>query len=66
MRLNDYKVRVVDLGKNTDSKVRVLIDSSDRNSSFSTIGVSYDIIEASFIALVDSYEYFLSKESSEL
>ena len=63
MRLNDYKVRVVDLGKNTDSKVRVLIDSSDNNSSFSTIGVSCDIIEASFIALVDSYEYFLAKES---
>ena len=63
MHLNDYKVRVVDLGKNTDSKVRVLIDSSDKNSSFTTIGVSCDIIEASFIALVDSYEYFLSKES---
>ena len=64
MHLNDYKVRVVDLGKNTDSKVRVLIDSSDKNTSFSTIGVSCDIIEASFIALVDSYEYFLSKEIS--
>ncbi len=63
MRLNDYKVRVVDLGKNTDSKVRVLIDSSDKNTSFSTIGVSCDIIEASFIALVDSYEYFLAKET---
>lgn len=62
MHLNDYKVRVVDFGKNTDSKVRVLIDSSDKNSSFTTIGVSCDIIEASFIALVDSYEYFLSKE----
>ena len=65
MHLNDYKVRVVDLGKNTDSKVRVLIDSSDKTTSFSTIGVSCDIIEASFIALVDSYEYFLAKESSE-
>ncbi len=66
MHLNDFKVRVVDLGKNTDSKVRVLIDSSDKNSSFSTIGVSCDIIEASFIALVDSYEYFLSKEGSQI
>ena len=66
MHLNDYKVRVIDLGKNTDSKVRVLIDSSDSVSSFSTIGVSCDIIEASFIALVDSYEYFLSKEISSL
>ena len=65
MHLNDYKVRVVDLGKNTDSKVRVLIDSSDKTTSFSTIGVSCDIIEASFIALVDSYEYFLAKESAE-
>ncbi len=62
MHLSDYKVRVIDLGKNTDSKVRVLIDSNDKNSSFSTIGVSFDIIEASFIALIDSYEYFLSKE----
>ena len=60
MHLIDYKVRVID-SKNTDARTRVLIESSDGESTFTTIGVSADIIEASFKALTDSYEYTLSK-----
>jgi len=63
MYLIDYKVRVID-SKNTDARTRVLIESSDGDSTFTTIGVSEDIIEASFTALVDSYEYTLSKENN--
>lgn len=62
MHLLDYKVRVIDTGKATDAKTRVLIESADIDSSFTTIGVSTDIIEASFMALMDSFEYKLSKK----
>ncbi len=62
MKLQDYKVRVIESGFATDSKVRVLIESRDSDSVFTTIGVSCDIIEASFTALMDSYEYELSKK----
>lgn len=64
MKLQDYKVRVIESGSTTDSKVRVLIESGDENSVFTTIGVSCDIIEASFTALMDSYEYELSKKEN--
>lgn len=60
MRLIDYKVRIID-SKSTGARTRVLIESSNGDSTFTTIGVSEDIIEASFTALVDSYEYALSK-----
>lgn len=59
MHLIDYKVRVID-SKSTDAVTRVLIESSDGEASYTTIGVSSDIIEASVTALVDSYEYVLS------
>lgn len=62
VRLVDYKVRVLDTDRGTDSKVRVLIESTDGVESWSTIGVSRDIIEASWIALVDSIEYKLIKD----
>jgi 2-isopropylmalate synthase len=61
MKLTDYKVRVLDSTSATASKVRVLIESTDVNESWNTIGVSSDIIEASWIALVDSIEYMLLK-----
>lgn len=61
-RLEDYKVRVVDGKSATAAKVRVIIESSDGESSWTTIGVSCDVIEASWIALVDSFEYKLSKD----
>lgn len=61
MQLTDYKVRVLDEKEATAAKVRVLIESTDKNSTWSTIGVSEDIIQASLIALTDSIEYKLSK-----
>lgn len=63
--LTDYKVRVLDGGCATASKVRVLIESTDGESIWTTVGVSTDIIEASWIALVDSIEYKLIKELEE-
>jgi len=62
--LDDYKVRVLDTGMATASKVRVLIETRDRstNKKWSTVGVSTDVIEASWIALVDSIEIKLSNE----
>lgn len=65
MHLLDYKVRVIETGSNTDSKIRVMIDSADSDSVFTTIGVSSDIIKASFTALMDSFEYKLSKKENE-
>ncbi len=62
MRLIDFKVRVMDSASATASTVRVLIESSDGTESWSTVGVSQDIIEASWIALVDSIEYKLTKD----
>ncbi|NLO99949.1 MAG: citramalate synthase [Clostridiaceae bacterium] len=60
--LTDFKVRVIDSQSATAAKVRVLIESTDGETSWTTVGVSTDIIEASWIALVDSIEYKLLKE----
>lgn len=62
VHLTDFKVRVIDSNKATAAKVRVLIESTDGESVWTTVGVSTDIIEASWIALVDSIEYKLLKE----
>ena len=59
IRLVDYKVRVLDTKAATAAKVRVIIESTDGNISWTTVGVSEDIIEASWIALSDSFEYRL-------
>ena len=61
VHLTDFKVRVLDTRSATAAKVRVLIESTDGESVWSTVGVSTDIIEASWIALVDSIEYVLLK-----
>lgn len=61
MRLVDFKVRVIDGREGTAAKVRVLIESRDHDDIWSTIGVSEDIIEASWQALADSFQYKLSK-----
>ncbi|MDD2269495.1 MAG: citramalate synthase [Eubacteriales bacterium] len=61
MQLTDYKVRVLEQNSTTAARVRVLIETSDDSSTWTTIGVSNDIIEASIIALADSVEYKLSK-----
>jgi 2-isopropylmalate synthase len=59
VRLSDYKVRVIDGSAATAAKVRVLITSTDGRQSWTTVGVSEDIIDASRAALVDSIEYKL-------
>ena len=59
IKLIDYKVRVLDGKDGTGAKVRVLITSQDGNKRWGTVGVSENIIEASWIALVDSIEYGL-------
>ncbi len=66
MNLSDYKVRVLDETEATASKVRVLIESSDGNEKWSTIGVSGNIIKASWLALIDSVQYYLMKNDSEI
>ncbi|MFA5570057.1 MAG: citramalate synthase [Sphaerochaetaceae bacterium] len=63
--LTDYKVRVLDSLQASAAKVRVLIETTDGEHTWSTVGVSTDIIEASWIALVDSIEYKLMKEGIE-
>jgi 2-isopropylmalate synthase len=62
MRLTDFKVRVLDGSDATAAKVRVLIESTDGKDIWTTVGVSTDIIEASWRALVDSVEYKLIRE----
>jgi 2-isopropylmalate synthase len=64
MRLVDFKVRVIDGRDGTNAKVRVFIESRDQDQLWSTIGVSEDIIEASWQALADSFQYKLSKNGS--
>jgi len=61
IRLTDFKVRVVNVKEGTAAKVRVLVESADERESWSTIGVSTNVIEASWEALVDSIEYGLSR-----
>ena len=65
LHLVDFKVRVIDGMDGTDAKVRVLIESRDENNIFSTIGVSEDIIEASWQALADSFQYKLSLDNKK-
>ncbi|MBI5063214.1 MAG: citramalate synthase [Desulfatitalea sp.] len=61
MRLVDFKVRVIDGRDGTGAKVRVFIESRDHEDLWSTIGVSEDIIEASWQALADSFQFKLAK-----
>jgi 2-isopropylmalate synthase len=65
MRLEDYKVRVLPGTGSTDAKVRVLIESRDAHDRWGTVGVSHDIIEASWQALVDSITYKLFKDEQQ-
>ena len=62
MRLVDFKVRVIDGTRGTAAKVRVLIESRDQNQIWSTVGVSEDIIEASWQALADSFQFKLTSQ----
>jgi 2-isopropylmalate synthase len=63
MKLVDYKVRIIDSTHGTAAKTRVFIESSDGDNSWATVGVSYDIIEASWLALHDSVDYLLARGS---
>jgi 2-isopropylmalate synthase len=65
MELADYKVRVLSGEHGTGAKVRVLIQSRDQESEWGTVGVSYDILEASWQALVDSITYKLMKDEKK-
>jgi 2-isopropylmalate synthase len=62
MKLVDYKVRIIDSASGTAAKTRVFIESSDGDSTWATVGVSNDIIEASWLALRDSVDYLLARK----
>jgi 2-isopropylmalate synthase len=61
IHLVDYKVRIIDSDAGTAAVTRVLIESQDGDHSWVTVGVSTDIIEASWLALSDSLEYWLTR-----
>jgi 2-isopropylmalate synthase len=65
VRLVDYKVRVLSSGDGTGSVVRVLIQSSDGDEIWDSVGVSPNIIHASWDAMVDALEYKLVKDKIE-
>jgi 2-isopropylmalate synthase len=62
MALVDYKVRVVNGRDGTAARVRVILESKDGTDIWSTVGVSENIIEASWLALVDSIDYKVIKD----
>ncbi|HKF57948.1 MAG TPA: alpha-isopropylmalate synthase regulatory domain-containing protein, partial [Blastocatellia bacterium] len=64
VRLVDYKVRVLDADKATAARVRVLIQTRDDQETWSTVGVSENILEASWQALQDAVSYKLQKAHS--
>ena len=66
VKLEDYKVRVLNGTAGTAAKVRVLIESTDGRERWGTIGVSTNIIEASWLALIDSLMYKLMLDRGAL
>jgi len=66
VRLSDYKVRILDESAGTEAQVRVLIESTDGGHEWITVGSSTNIIEASWLALADSLEYWLLRRGSSL
>ena len=65
VKLLDYKVRILSSKDGTGAQTRVLIESGDRGSKWGTVGVSENIIQASWQALVDAIDYKLLKEEGE-
>ncbi|WP_461829664.1 citramalate synthase [Aquifex sp.] len=65
LQLIDYKVRIINESAGTSAKVRVLIESTDGRRKWGTVGVSENVIEASWIALRDSIIYKLMKDEEE-
>jgi 2-isopropylmalate synthase len=66
VKLLDYKVRVLPAGQGTASSIRVLIESGDKEGRWGTVGVSSNVIEASYQALIDAIEYKLHKEEDSV
>jgi 2-isopropylmalate synthase len=66
VQMIDYKVRVIDGSLTQGTVVRVMIDTTNGSDTFTTIGVSADIIEASKQAVIDSLEYVLYKTDKEI
>ncbi|WP_136514079.1 citramalate synthase [Geomonas edaphica] len=62
VKLHDYKVRVLPAGQGTASSIRVLIESGDKEGRWGTVGVSSNVIEASYQALIDAIEFKLHKD----
>ncbi len=65
IELVDYKVRILEESVGTGSQVRVLIASSEGEDEWRTVGSSTNIIEASWLALADSLEYWLTKKGGK-
>jgi 2-isopropylmalate synthase len=65
MQLVDYKVRVLDDGVGTGARVRVLIESTDGERRWGTVGLSSNVVEASWQALIDSVEFKLHKDDAK-
>jgi 2-isopropylmalate synthase len=61
VKLTDFKVRIIDETSGTEAVVRVMIESTDGERQWTTVGSSTDIIEASWLALTDSLEYWLAR-----
>jgi 2-isopropylmalate synthase len=61
VHLTDYKVRIIDSTSGADAAVRVLVESSDGQHRWRTVGASTDVIEASWLALQDAYEYWIMR-----
>ncbi len=64
VRLVDYKVRIIDSATGTGASVRVLIECSDSDHSWQTVGASTDVIEASWLALSDALEWWVLRHPS--
>jgi 2-isopropylmalate synthase len=64
IKLVDYKVRIIDSAGGTGAYVRVLIESTDGEHNWTTVGSSTDIIEASWLALSDSLEWWLVRREA--
>jgi 2-isopropylmalate synthase len=65
VRLNDYKVRIINGRRGTAARTRVFVLSTDGNAEWGTVGVSDNIIEASWQALVDSFDYAVLQSGRE-
>jgi 2-isopropylmalate synthase len=61
LQLIDYKVRILDQGHGTDAMTRVLIETADATSSWVTVGVGHNVVEASWAALLDAVTYGLRR-----